>query len=245
MMHLASLTLHPERFPVRDCYPFSLPHLQQLGTLAFDAPVTFFVGENGSGKSTLLEAIAVRCGIHIWRDESALRVEHNRWERRLAEFLEVAWTDGKVPGSFFGADIFRNFAQLLDEWASNDPGQLDYFGGHSLLTLSHGESLLSFFRSRYRIKGLYLLDEPESALSPRSQLELLGILARESAAGHAQFIVATHSPILLACPGAAILSFDETPLHRVAYEQTELVRLYRAFLADPEKQLHDAAPPQS
>ena len=173
IMHLASLTLHPERFPMRNCYPFSLPHLQQLGTLAFDTPVTFFVGENGSGKSTLLEAIAVRCGIHIWRDESPLRVEHNRWERRLAEFLEVAWTDGPVPGSFFGADIFRNFAQMLDKWAANDPGLLEYFGGHSLLTLSHGQSLLAYFRSRYRIKGLYLLDEPETALSPRSQLELL------------------------------------------------------------------------
>ena len=223
-----------------------MPHLQQLGTLAFDTPVTFFVGENGSGKSTLLEAVAVRCGIHIWRQESSpLRVEHNRWERRLAEFLEVAWTAGKVPGSFFGADIFRNFAQLLDQWASNDPGQLEYFGGHSLLTLSHGQSLLAFFRSRYRIKGLYLLDEPESALSPRSQLELLGILARESAAGHAQFIVATHSPILLACPGAAIWSFDGTPLHRIVYEQTELVSLYRAFLANPERHLRDAAPPQT
>ena len=236
-MHLASLTLHPERFPVRDCYPFSLPHLQQLGILAFDTPVTFFVGENGSGKSTLLEAIAIRCGIHIWRDESPLRVEHNRWERRLAEFLEVAWTDGKLPGSFFGADIFRNFAQLLDMWATSDPGLLEYFGGHSLMSLSHGQSLLAFFRNRYRIKGLYLLDEPESALSPRSQLELLGILARESAAGHAQFIVATHSPILLACPGATIWSFDDTPLRRVTYEQTEFVRLYRAFLSDPEKHL--------
>jgi predicted ATPase len=244
-MHLASLTLHPERFPARDRYPFSLPNLQRLGTLAFDAPVTFFVGENGSGKSTLLEAMAVRCGIHIWRDESRLRVEHNRWERRLAEFLDVTWPNGKVPGSFFGADIFRNFAQMLDEWAASDPGQLEYFGGHSLLTLSHGQSLLAFFRSRYRIKGLYLLDEPESALSPRSLLELLGILAREGAAGHAQFIVATHSPILLACPGAAIWCFDEAPPRRVAYEQTELVRLYPAFLADPERHLRDAAPPKA
>jgi len=241
-MHLASVTLHPERFPVRDRYPFSLPHLQQLGSLVFDAPVTFLVGENGSGKSTLLEAIALRCGIHIWRDDSRLRVENNRYERRLAEFLDVAWAAGKVPGSFFGADIYRNFAQLLDEWAANDPGQLDYFGGHSLMTLSHGQSLLAFFRSRYRIKGLYLLDEPESALSPRSQLELLRILAHESAAGHAQFIVATHSPILLSCPGATIWSFDATPLRRVTYAETDLLRLYREFLANPAGHLGAAAP---
>jgi len=243
-MHLASLTLHPELFPARDRYPFSLPHLQQLGTLELDSPVTFFVGENGSGKSTLLEAVAARCGIHIWRNEATLRVEHNRWERRLGEFLEVSWTDGKVPGSFFGAEIFRNFAEMLDEWAASDPGQLRYFGGHSLLTLSHGQSLLAFFRSRYRVRGLYLLDEPESALSPRSQLELLGILAHEGAAGHAQFIVATHSPILLACPDAAIWSFDEAPPRRVAYEQTELVRLYREFLADPGRRPRTAGAPQ-
>lgn len=239
-MHLASLTLHPERFPVRDRYPFSLAQLQTLGCLAFDSPVTFFVGENGTGKTTLLEALAQRCGIHIWRDDSRLRAEHNRYERRLADYLDVAWVHGKVPGSFFGADIFRNFAQLLDEWAACDPGQLAYFGGRSLLTLSHGQSLLAFFRSRYRIKGLYLLDEPESALSPRSQLELLRVLASEGAAGQAQFIVATHSPILLACPGAAIWSFDQAPPRSVPYAETDLLRLYREFLADPAAALNAA-----
>jgi predicted ATPase len=232
-MHLASVTLHPERFPVRDRYPFCLPQLQALGRFAFDAPVTFFAGENGSGKSTLLEAIARRCGIHIWRDDSRPRASYNRHEQRLADHLDAEWTAGPVPGSFFGADIFLNFAQLLDEWAAGDPGQLEYFGGRSLLTLSHGQSLLAFFASRYRIAGLYLLDEPESALSPRSQIELVRILARESAAGHAQFIVATHSPILLACPGAAIWSFDAAPPRRVPYEQTETFRLYREFLAHP------------
>jgi predicted ATPase len=168
---------------------------------------------------------------------------HNPHERRLADHLEVEWTAGKVPGSFFGADIFRNFAAILDEWAAADPGQLEYFGGRSLLTLSHGQSLLAFFASRYRIRGLYLLDEPESALSPRSQVELLRILAREGAAGHAQFIVATHSPILLACPGAAILSFDEAPPRRVAREETDTFRLYREFLADPGAMLGGGAGP--
>jgi len=241
-VHLTSVTLHAEGFPVRNRYPFSLPQLLGLGTLVFDSPLTFFVGENGTGKSTLLEAIARRCGIHIWRDESGLRVDYNRHENRLADHLEAAWSAGRVPGSFFGADIFRNFARLLEAWAAGDPGQLEYFGGRSLLTLSHGQSLLAFFSSRYRIRGLHLLDEPETALSPRSQFELLRLLARESAAGHAQFIVATHSPILLACPGAAVWSFDAAPPSRMPYQETETFRLYRSFFEDPAAALRAAAP---
>jgi len=150
-----------------------------------------------------------------------------------------------VPGSFFGAGGFRTFAALLDEWASNDPGQLDYFGGHSLMTLSHGQSLMAFFRSRYRLRGLYLLDEPEAALSPATQVELLRLIAREGQAGHAQFIIATHSPILMACPGAELLSFDGAPAVPVRYEETAHVRVYREFLADPARFLSGRAFPDA
>jgi len=155
--------------------------------------VTLFVGENGSGKSTLLEALCHKCGIHIWREVERTRFEVNPYEDQLYHYLAVEWTNSRVSGSFFGSDVFRYFAHSLDEWAAADPGMLDYFGGKSLVTQSHGQSLLSFFRARYRLKGLYLLDEPETALSPRSQLELVKILRDTSQAGHAQFIVATHS----------------------------------------------------
>ena len=143
--------------------------------------------------------------------------------------LDAEWADGQVPGSFFGSDIFRHFAQMLDDWASADPGQLKYFGGESLMTQSHGQSLMSFFRARYKIKGLYFSDEPETALSPTSQLRLLALLRAMAAAGHAQFIIATHSPILLSCPGAEIYTFDETPIRRIAYEATRNSRIYRQF----------------
>jgi len=232
-MHLRSVTLHPERYPEPQAYPFRLPVFRETQRVEFSVPVTFFVGENGSGKSTLLEAIARRCGVHIWREGSRQRVEHNRWEERLHEFLDAEWVAGPVPGSFFGADGFRTFAALLDDWAANDPGQLDYFGGHSLMTLSHGQSLMAFFRSRYRLRGLYLLDEPEAALSPATQVELLRLIDREARAGQAQFIVATHSPILMACPGATLLAFADAPLAPVRYEETAHVRVYREFLADP------------
>lgn len=200
--------------------------------IRFRSPVTFFVGENGTGKSTLLEAIARKCGIHIWEGMERTRYEKNPYEKALHYATSVAWTDGAVPGSFFASQIFRNFAQLLDEWAALDPGLLDYFGGKSLISQSHGQSLLAFFRSRYRLRGLYLVDEPETALSPRSQLELLRLLGEATQADGAQFVIATHSPILTACPGAEIYSFDSVPAERVEYEATEHYRIYESFMRD-------------
>jgi predicted ATPase len=236
-VHLKSVVLHPERYPTREHYPFSLPVFQQTRGITFDAPVTLFVGENGTGKSTLLEALAQACGIHIWRPPEGRRVEVNPYEEKLHECLSIEWSGDRVPGSFFGSDIARDFACLLDEWSADDPGQLKYFGGKSLVTQSHGQSLMSLFRARYQIKGLYLMDEPETALSPRSQLELLTILAKTTAAGVAQFIIATHSPILLACPQAVIFSFDQHPVQPIRYEETEHYRIYRSFLADRNKWL--------
>jgi len=211
--------------------------LQQTRSIKFSSPVTFFIGENGSGKSTLLEALAHRCKIYIWRGIERTRCENNPFEEQLYLYIEVEWTDGLVPGSFFSSQIFRNFAQLLDEWEADNPGQIDYFGGKSLLTQSHGQSLMSFFKARYKIKGLYLLDEPETALSPKSQLQLLKLLQDMSALRHAQFIIATHSPILLACPGSVIYSFDHTPVKTVHYEDTEHYQIYKSFMENPGRYL--------
>ncbi len=231
-MHLKGLTLQMEKYPTLEKYPFNLKVFQETSRIAFPTPVTLFVGENGTGKSTLLEAICKSSGIHIWQDTGKMRFEHNPFEDRLCRCLCLEWAEGRVPGSFFGSDTFTYFTQVLDEWAVSDPGQLDYFGGRSLITQSHGQSLMSYFRARYKIKGLYLLDEPETALSPKSQLELLNLLTEMAGCGHAQFIVATHSPILLAIPGATIYSFDRSPLARLAYEETEHFRIYQGFMQD-------------
>jgi len=211
--------------------------LQQTRSIKFSSPVTFFIGENGSGKSTLLEALAHRCKIYIWRGIERTRCENNPFEEQLYLYIEVEWADGIVPGSFFSSQIFRNFAQLVDMWEADNPGQIDYFGGKSLLTQSHGQSLMSFFKARYKIKGLYLLDEPETALSPKSQLELLELLQNMSRLGHAQFIIATHSPILLACPGSVVYSFDHTPVKTVHYEDTEHYQIYKSFMENPNRYL--------
>ena len=233
MLHLKEVRLLREQYPTENQYPFNIDVLRATRSIQFSSPVTFFVGENGSGKTTLLEALARRCHIHIWSGIERSRSVINPYEETFFLYIEVKWTDGVVPGSFFSSQIFRNFAQLVDEWEADNPGQIDYFGGKSLVAQSHGQSIMSFFKSRYKIKGLYLLDEPETALSPKSQMELLKLLREMSALGHAQFIIATHSPILLACPGSVIYSFDTAPVKAIRYEDTEHYKIYKAFMENP------------
>ncbi|MEJ2544010.1 MAG: AAA family ATPase [Calditrichaceae bacterium] len=234
-MHIKSVTLNSEKYPTQEHYPFNLQVFHQTKRITFDTPVTLFVGENGSGKSTLLEALAHVCGIHIWRSSQVTRYQYNRYEKLLHHYIELEWANGRVPGAFFGSDIFKDFANILDTWASMDPGQLTYFGGKSLVTQSHGQSMMSYFRSRYKLEGIYLIDEPETALSPKTQLEFLNIIRENSQAGHAQFIMVTHSPILLACPDAKIYSFDQTPVQTVKYEDTEHYQVYKDFLSNRNK----------
>jgi len=227
-MHLKRVRIRSDLFPTREQYPFSLDVLQRTGELEFSTPVTFFVGENGCGKSTLLEAVTRACRIHIWRGDERARSTFNPHEGELHRYLEREWADGSVHGSYFSSQNFQNFSRIVDEWASSDPGLLEYFGGRSLLAQSHGQSIMAFFRSRFSLRGLYLLDEPETALSPKTQLALRDLLA--GGTGAAQFVIASHSPILLSTPGATIYSFDHVPVRRVAYEDTEHYRVYREFL---------------
>jgi predicted ATPase len=235
-MHLKKVMLHPDRYPSQEHYPFNMKLFQKTRSIALETPVTYFVGENGSGKSTLLEAITRKCGIYIWQGMYRPRFNASPHERDLYKTISIEWANGsKVSGSFFGSQIFNNFAQVLDEWLTMDPGLLEYFGGKSLISQSHGQSLMAFFKSRLKIKGLYILDEPETALSPKSQLTLLSLLKEASLTDQAQFIIATHSPILLACPGARILTFDEIPVKSIAYEDTDHYRIYREFMANPQK----------
>jgi predicted ATPase len=236
-MHIKSVRLKSESYPTREHYPFNLHVFHETRKIIFDSPVTLFVGENGSGKSTLLEALAHACGIHIWRSSQTTRYQYNRYEKLLHHYIELEWANGRVPGAFFGSDIFKDFANILDMWASMDPGQLQYFGGKSLVTQSHGQSMMSYFRSRYKLEGIYLIDEPETALSPKTQLEFLDIIRENSQAGHAQFIMVTHSPILLACPDAKIYSFDHLPVQSVQYEETEHYQVYKDFFTDRKKYL--------
>ncbi len=176
MIYLKQASIHSEKFPVLNFYPFNQELFQKTDNLTFDKAITFFIGENGTGKSTLLKALAYKCGIHIWQNDSNLRFEQNPYEEDLYKTISVKWENGAVPGSFFGSQIFSHFAKNLEEWAINDSEMFDYFGGKSLVTQSHGQSLMSYFQSRYNRKGIYFLDEPETAMSPSSLVDLLNLL---------------------------------------------------------------------
>jgi predicted ATPase len=231
-MHLSKIEIRGEEFPTYRYYPFNTPAIRRTSALVFTGPITFFVGENGSGKSTLLDAIARKCGIHIWDKPRRHLAHNNPYETLLKNHLRATWSNGHVTGSFFRAETFRDLADFLDDVALCDPGRLQYHGGRILNTLSHGEGILAYFSGRLRLKGLYFLDEPEAALSPASQVRFLNLLRRFAAGGRAQFIIATHSPILLACPEAQIFSFDSSCIEEVTYEETPHFRLYKEFFSD-------------
>ena len=236
-MHIRSLTFLSESFPPGAGYPFSLGVFRKTGVLEFHRPVTFFIGENGTGKTTLLQAIARGAGIHIWQECEGRHDARNLLEDRLHQYLRIEWEDGKVPGSFFASEHFRHFAEALDQWGRADPGCLEYFGSSPLVTKSHGQSHMAFFANRFARKGLYLLDEPENALSPVRQIELLQLLRKFSLRCDVQFIIASHSPILLALLDSEIWSFDTAPIRSIAYEETDYYRVYRQFLENRAKYL--------
>lgn len=235
MMFLRDVILRD--WPREDVYPYNLAALQGVSMISFARPVTFLVGENGSGKSTLLEAIAIVAGFNAEGGSKSNVFRSAETESALHEHLRLSWFPKATDGFFFRAESFFNFASHIDEVEKGCGTGYAAYGGRSLHQQSHGESFLTLFAHRLhsRAKALYLLDEPEAALSPASQLALLRVLWDHEQQVTAQFIIATHSPILLGHPDAAILSFDHSPLTQVSYAETESYRLTRQFLLHRER----------
>jgi predicted ATPase len=257
VIHLRSIALKESSAP-REGFPFTLPLLSRFKPLTFRTPVTFFVGENGSGKSTLLEGIAAGAGSVAVGGADLARDATLDHARRLGDALRLTWNRKRQKGFFLRAEDFFNFAKRthsltneMDDLASEYDQRFSGYGrqlamgvakgqraalvqryGENLDAHSHGESFLKLFQARFAPGGLYLLDEPEAPLSPQRQIALLALL-KEMVAKDGQFLIATHSPILMAFPGAEIYSFDRSPLQRVAYDDLEHVSLTKAFLADP------------
>ncbi|WP_342554941.1 AAA family ATPase [Paenibacillus sp. FSL R7-0652] len=232
-MYLRRVELMTDKIDHPGQYPFHIPSIESLDRLEFSHNVTFFVGENGSGKSTLLEGIAHQCGFNTAGGGRNNYFETHASESGLGDYLRLAWMPKITNGFFMRSESFYQFASHIDEM----PGSLQYYGGRSLHKQSHGESFLNLFINRFSSKGIYLLDEPEAALSPARQLALLRIL--HDLSGHSQFIIATHSPILLGYPGAEILSFDDGHIHKMMYEDTDHYLITRSFLENRDRMLHE------
>jgi predicted ATPase len=265
MNHLRSIQVkNIENAP--GTYPFNLPFIQQLPSISFNSAVTFFVGENGSGKSTLIETIAAAVGSIVVGSENFQKDKSMEPARKLADYLQLTWNKRTHRGFFLRAEDFFGYAKRmallraemqadleevrqetrhsskLAQDLAESPFKRELYDmkqnkSDSMDLISHGESFLQLFQSRFVPNGLYLLDEPEAPLSPLRQLSLITLI-KQMVAENAQFIIATHSPILMAFPGAEILSFDEVPIKPVAFNDLQHVEIMRGFLNNPTAYLN-------
>jgi predicted ATPase len=230
--YLQNVSIKPDALIDFDTYPFSIPAVRELGTIEFHADVTFFVGENGAGKSTLLEAIALALGHGHEGGTRNVQMRTADSVSPLHESLRLARSFRKPrDGYFLRAESFYNVATYMDE-----VGYLDGYGGHSLHKQSHGESFMALMTHKLQGHGLYLFDEPEAALSPNRQLAALSAI-HQLVQDESQFIIATHSPILLSYPNAKIFQFDGSGITEVAYEDTEHFAVTRDFLNNHSRRL--------
>lgn len=230
---LKTLTLRRDRVENWETYPFTVPVIRQLDELVFRSRICFFAGENGTGKSTLLEAIAIHYGFgREGGNRSFLNdtTQSNHSVDPLVKALRLSFDKRTGAGYFLRAESFFNSASFIDEI-----GVTGYYGGQSLHTRSHGETFLTLLDLKFRRNGLFLLDEPEAALSPQRQLSFLlmihDVLQKYK---DAQFIISSHSPVLLGYPEAQIFSFDGDCIREIGYEDTESMQIVRRFLNDRE-----------
>jgi predicted ATPase len=237
--YLRGIRLERASVPAFDGYPFSIPAVRELDQLDFDPKVTFLIGENGSGKSTLIEAIAIVAGFNAEGGSKNFNFKTRSSESGLQRHLRpIRGVKRPRDGFFLRAESYFNVAteiERLDEDKDSSDPILPAYGGVSLHEQSHGESFLALVQHRFRGYGLYILDEPEAALSPQRQLTLLALMHELVEEERSQFVIATHSPILMAYPGALIYRLGTDGMQRVAYEDTEHYTITRDFLNSPER----------
>lgn len=229
--YIRSVSLRPDSVPRFDTYPFNIPAVRHLGILKLDPRVTFFVGENGSGKSTLIEAIAVAAGFNAEGGSKNFRFATRGSHSALHEVLQVARGPYReTDGFFLRAESLYNVATNIDNLEEEQAGLVAAYGGRSLHEQSHGESFIALVGHRFLGNGLYILDEPEAALSPSRQLTLLALIDVLARKRNSQLLIATHSPILMAYPYATIYRLDSDGPRKVSYEDTEHFQVTLTFL---------------
>jgi predicted ATPase len=232
--YLLYLELLPERVKDATVYPFYLPAVRHMKKLPFHPKVTFLVGENGSGKSTILEAIAVQCGMNPEGGGRNFNFSTRESHSMLSDAVRLGKSGNQHDDDYFlRAESYFNLATEIE---TRDPGLITSYGGVSLHEQSHGESFFALFKNRFRAHGLYLMDEPEAALSPTRQLEFLALLHQYVQQG-CQFVIATHSPIIMAYPDAVIHHFGKDGIKEVAYTDTEHYLITRGFLTNTKSML--------
>lgn len=239
--YLLEVKLRRDKIPSFDAYPFSLPIVRNLLTLELHPEVTFIIGENGSGKSTLLEAIAAAWGFNPEGGTKNFRFQTRASHSVLHEYLTLVKTFHRAKDGFFlRAESFFNVATEIErlDQGGGGPPIIDSYGGKSLHKQSHGESFFSLMMHRFGGRGLYVLDEPEAALSPSRQLAMIARL-HQLVKSRSQFIIATHSPILMAYPNAYIYQISDDGLQLTEYEATEHYLVTKAFLGNPKRLLDD------
>lgn len=245
---LVRISLLRDKVESWSCYPFSIPSIAALDELELEQPVTFLIGENGTGKSTLLEAIAVASGLNPEGGSKNFRFSTRASHSSLSAHLRLARSAKKPRDAYFlRAESYFNVAteiEKLDEEPSFGPPIINSYGRRSLHEQSHGESFFALFMNRFGGNGLYLLDEPEAALSPTRQLAFLTRLHELVGTG-AQFIIATHSPILMAYPDAEILQMTPHGPQSIAYTETEHYTVTRNFLNRTEQMLDTLLAPDN
>lgn len=234
--YIRCVKLNREKIPSFSKYPFSLPAIRSLSELDLHPKVTFIVGENGTGKSTILEAIAVGYGFNPEGGTKNFNFASNNTHSGLYEYIKlIKGAKAPMDGFFLRAESFYNLATNIDQLEIEKPGLLTSYGGYSLHKQSHGESFFSVFMNRFRGKGLYILDEPEAALSPSRQMSMITRI-HELVEQGSQFIIATHSPIIMAYPDSILYEIKDS-IREIRYEETEHYQVMKSFLNNTQKML--------